>query len=1019
MTEMADSNAFEVLKPACTAVACGPSVETVLHLRSQLDLVPTTALQQLQNYVFFPLLLHVRNSAVGSDVRQHLIDCIAHVLKKTKIVTVMQLFEIYVPLFLHLFDASKPSLLASVAEETKLCVVKCVTQLLSSATPDTLAEVYQTKYVPRLGQGIYICMELLKSERMRSLRLAVIQCVMVHCRVETSAFFESSNLTFRHQVADIISVILPGILVGLLKVITGDPKVGHEVIRMAVRAWGNIIALVFEDRTGSYEEPTMMNWHLNNEEEAETDYERKSTEELQQILLNPQERHRWACSTGRKVAQHMELAVRVQSSDDWRVRLELVQVSHLILVHCARTLQSSQLPLMEVLVASTVDSTDAVAAASSAALAELAQLPLLTSALEENFYKVAESLPRVIRSAGEKEQLSAVRLLTGHLRLLGHRLPQVLSSHVHLEKLVLALVKAFQLSTCGISPLEAGSAQGTENMEIKIFGIGAPWKQYEYFTDQQVLDCLESACSLLGQFSDLEILIHYFLDMLSEWPEHRKEITLILNQILLTSLKTSHVDVVSLARTVINVYIDPDLWSLPLSVDTHVTLNEARSNVVQACLLVEGIGKVATALGRQFRPLLLKTLYAVLERCGSAQPVLRAAGVEAAQGMAAAFGYPGVTGLVRANQDYVSFHVSRRLLRVRAHPGALDVLAVVLAHSDREMLPHLQGIAQEVLLLNVGTSGDKRAVPFLRVFLASMKALRRWSGQCEAQVVEIDKTDKSAIANLLEYHAKRTKVLSLMEEDDEVNDSAQASTVEEEQTESEKKETVPPLILLADQILQRSVHFLPTKDRTQCLIVLETLTEGVKLLEPHTNQLLPIVHHIWSPLVGRLTQWSDIVIMRRSFELLRTLALTARDFIRSRTLKDVLPKMWWFLSKRCAGNRRGHGAPHAFAQEFKLQQELLEGLGSLVECLELSERDVDGLLSVVLPYLSREQPQPLQTACVQLLKQLTRYDPDAVWLRLTGLLVSCKVSANQNHLYEKNVHLVLQCLESCEEIVTC
>lgn len=52
------------------------------------------------------------------------------------------------------------------------------------------------------------------------------------------------------------------------------------------------------------------------------------------------------------------------------------------------------------------------------------------------------------------------------------------------------------------------------------------------------------------------------------------------------------------------------------------------------------------------------------------------------------------------------------------------------------------------------------------------------------------------------------------------------------------------------------------------------------------NQLLPVVHKMWAPLVNRFKyDQDDPLIMRRSFELLCVMAVTARDFIKNRALK--------------------------------------------------------------------------------------------------------------------------------------
>lgn len=68
-------------------------------------------------------------------------------------------------------------------------------------------------------------------------------------------------------------------------------------------------------------------------------------------------------------------------------------------------------------------------------------------------------------------------------------------------------------------------------------------------------------------------------------------------------------------------YTDNDYWQVPLSVIVDefgyvTTLADVQNNVIQVCLLVEGIGKIALVLKENFQQFLLKTLYLVLERAG-------------------------------------------------------------------------------------------------------------------------------------------------------------------------------------------------------------------------------------------------------------------------------------------------------------------------------------------------------------------------------------------------------------------
>jgi hypothetical protein len=159
-------------------------------------------------------------------------------------------------------------------------------------------------------------------------------------------------------------------------------------------------------------------------------------------------------------------------------------------------------------------------------------------------------------------------------------------------------------------------------------------------------------------------------------------------------------------RNVLHVYLEPSIWYVSLNVGTHVnelqeetsiTIGQAQANVIQACLLVEGVGKMARVLGSKFDQFLLKTLYLVLERAGSANELVAEAGMAAIRDISHACGYGrDVTDLVQANVDYFSYHVTCRLRRMEQNPGVMDVLNIVMKYSSVDVLPCLEEIVKDV-----------------------------------------------------------------------------------------------------------------------------------------------------------------------------------------------------------------------------------------------------------------------------------------------------------------------------------
>lgn len=106
-----------------------------------------------------------------------------------------------------------------------------------------------------------------------------------------------------------------------------------------------------------------------------------------------------------------------------------------------------------------------------------------------------------------------------------------------------------------------------------------------------------------------------------------------------------------------------------------------------------------------------------------------------------------------------------------------------------------------------------------------------------------------------------------------------------EEVEEYKKPVAPNHVNMTVAILKRTLHFLPSKERRCKLLALEILRYGLEVIRDWEDELLPIVHQIWSPLVDRFAEFQEPLIINLSFQLLVVMARLSKDFIRARTIK--------------------------------------------------------------------------------------------------------------------------------------
>lgn len=94
----------------------------------------------------------------------------------------------------------------------------------------------------------------------------------------------------------------------------------------------------------------------------------------------------------------------------------------------------------------------------------------------------------------------------------------------------------------------------------------------------------------------------------------------------------------------------------------------------------------------------------------------------------------------------------------------------------------------------------------------------------------------------------------------------------------------PKYIEITINILNRCLKYISSKQRTEQIISIETISIGLNVIQNYESDLLPMVHQIWYPFAERLKD-TDPVVLRRCLMLLDTLGRLAKDFIYNKTSK--------------------------------------------------------------------------------------------------------------------------------------
>ncbi|XP_029291967.1 TELO2-interacting protein 1 homolog isoform X2 [Cottoperca gobio] len=1069
MAQISDPKiAFAYLRPACVLLTRVPTVSNVETLSGQLKEVDDATLQQLQEYVLFPLRFVLKVPGPKKDkLVQAVAEAMSHVLEITCVQSWETLRDLLSELCLCLCSPTDPGKPADASEELKLAVLRCLDALLHAAYGDIVFKLFEPIMLPGLGAAISLLLALGEKEKSRDVQAEALKCLQaltLQCECTQEHIVPSPEE--RCAVGSTIASFLPGITVAVARIITGDLRHGHAVTVAAIKVWSRTVGLVMEDAQLQASEPC---------KSPSPDLGR-----ISQLMVH--RRQDWVKSTAGKLSGLLKKIISCTAAHQhWRVRLEMVELDDHLLARCSQSLGECVGPLLEALVGAVNDEEPGVRQRCEVVLLEVSQrnqsrgsssnitskssssAQTFTDVLSENLHSLATSLPRLMRTSDDQKKLFVLNVFLGYLKVLGPQVSVVLNSAAHLERISKALMQVLELDVMDVRIVEERSYAATIETSS---GSGDSYtahtqrRHFLFFTDEKIFSVLMEICRTLGYYGNIYLLTDHFLDLYQQSSAYRKQAAMVLNETIrgaagiavategqgleshvrgpsatqedlkvavvsvmeeYTSLNNWHLITVSeethrdrqdqlllspsrllsisnsnVDNTQANsVQVIPSSFGTPSSSPPTSAIHQLNSNIWQLCIQLEGIACFAQALGRDFRPILMTSLYPVLEKAGEETLLVSQAALGCMWDISKACCYPSLKELINENSDYLLNDISLNLQRLSQHPQAPRVLTVMLTHSDCSLLPLVGDIVQDVLMA-LDLSYEHTAALFCSVLHALMKALARWfpssCGRTSKSARAQQTFPNDEVLNIRQFLLDHRKQKELAEgigiEDDDIEDlNAVPPPQECEDVEGidgpDVKAELPSHLSITKDVMERCIHLLSDPSLRLRLKVLDVLELCVCVLSEKENELLPMAHRCWPALLQRLTADDPLAVLR-AFRMLCTLGETCGDFLRRRVSKEVLPKLSSSLVRQAPISAKA-GPVYTHTLAYKLQLAVLQGLGSLCQRLDLSEVDLDAVCEACLPYLSCRQPIRLQEASVSVFQHLIQVDPDAFWFTLNEL----------------------------------
>ncbi|XP_062397012.1 TELO2-interacting protein 1 homolog isoform X2 [Sardina pilchardus] len=1006
--------AFAFLRPSCVILTREPTVANVEVLNNCLHTVSDGALQQLQDYVLFPLRFVLKIPGPKQEgLVLAVMDTMHYVLEKTSVRNWESLYSIFSELCMCISCPNDPGMASSASEELKLSVLKCLDVLLHAAYGDVVFRLYEPSMLPTLGAAISLILSLIGGERAREVQIAALNCLQAFIfQCDCLQDHVIPNVEERYALGNALASFLPGVTQTLSQVICHNVARGHVVVMRALRVLYKMLSVVMDDEQLLNKETVKVLIH--NETFNGLAIDRSAN---------------WTKNTSQRLSVALQKIISCTSAHQhWRVRLELVSLSECLLTKCSKSLEECSGSLIGALVGAVNDDDASVREKSSTVLKDLSsqatKCQAFTDILSENLHVLSSSLPQLMRTSDDHRKFFVLSMFLGYMKVLGPQVEVVLNSAVHLKRISKAMMHVLEMDMTDVRMVEErslpilipdGSNAQRQSHVLKT--------HFLYFTDDRIYLVLREICQMLGHYGNLHLLVDHFMDLYRESSAYRKQSIWVLNEVLAGAAgldveddqsprPASHLDLKSVISLVIEEYISADNWHLPTSYEQSIhsdqenhaqshllaisknpnevsmaTVGDVKhlnSNIWQICLQLEGIGIFSRVLGLNFRPLLMMVLYSVLEKVGDKSSLVSQSAVCTMFDICQACGYVSPSELINSNADYLLNDISLNLGRPSSQPHAPRVFAAMVTHSDDTLLPLVVDVVQDVLT-SLDLNHDQRASEVCEVLHSVLKAIVAlgFSSKKQPNSLETKSEDfLDARKFLLDYSilVKQAEgiITSQEDEDDQVTEEDHAESIDPDGVGMDT--ALPPHITIAKDVMERCIHLLSMSSPRLRLKVLHMLKLCVNVMCEFKDHLFPMVHCCWPVLQQRLND-EDPFIIPQAFKLLCTMGEVCTDFLKKRASKTVIPKIAAYLSKQAQTTAKA-GPNYTQSVNYKLQLAYLQGLGPLCVSLDLDESDVEMVSEACLPYLSVQQPPKLQESCCSVFQCLINKDPDVIWFTL-------------------------------------
>lgn len=873
--------------------------------------------------------------------------CLQTLFKKTSVECFQEFADLFVSLFM-LADRRIQSDQPGSPEDLRVYTLEAAYSLIQSASSNVIREaLHDELFRKALGHAISVSLAISTRESSKSLQITAVKVLQLWCqRSETLVMREESC---RSRLSLLYRSFLPGISIAIMKLLTSDDKLPQALICTSLSVLSLTICLSLPSTRET----------IDGGDDSIGECGKNLTTVMQKI------------------------SPELVKSGWISVRRSLFQLCKAIVQNCSSLVIESMLEvLLEILLTFCMEEderlkNDAVDFVTSVLGSHSKQAIRVYESLEGKASECMESLMEQIEDCSPKEKVRKIQFLAGIFSTMhprGCNLFMNIPSHRHHFIRFLILV-------CRLQQPESGFNRLNETSELKLHFFSSS-------EEGRGLQMIRSLLHFIASKVDQNI-IEDILNDLNELFITQSEAIFAANQIireLKGEILASHVD------CCMQVLEHQCNSGQPL-IGEALTRTLLAMEGVSICLTSPG----ATVLSQRSKDDILQMIYLLLNVLSYQDSQASSTCEKVLNLLSSQLHYPTVNDMIQDKLCYVTSRLQRDQQLMPASFNMAKLLQTILSFCSGKNITSYEQVVKASLqeldsCYSTNPTNILQALLVLLNFVSPKEALH----QIECTGAE----EREPFFALRDFQKKWQQFVSDIkagdiDDADIIGERSEAEDAGERDQENEQDVSaapscpppsssspsavhLPPDAQMARMILEKCSNLLGTPESADQILVLEIISEAAVILKDYEDIFLPFVHKIWNQLVLRLSD--EVAVARTAFHLLLVLSQVCGDFIERRTTTDVLPKITSFLRRHSQdGVRKETRIGHRFTITFKYQLECLQKIGPLTVGLNVQSKELWKLITVVLMYTSRSQPNELKEAAGQAIQFFRSQDPDSVW----------------------------------------